>query len=101
VQRLNAYQSLSVTLTSVVAKADEEENAKLSGSVTKKDEAKKGTPDNKPAVTHTPPVTPQPPIKAHPTGTSTETVKVIVKPPPVVEVDERESVLKHAANKTY
>jgi uncharacterized protein YegL len=110
-------QSLTVTLSSAVAKADESLQSKglLSGKVSSENVAKKavdshiGTPSA--GAEHKPPppvpvrpltVVPKAPIKAHPSGTSAEgkiqTVKVEVKP---VEVDEKESVLKHAANKTY
>jgi hypothetical protein len=108
-------QSLTVTLASAVAKADEslQSTALLSGKVSSENAARKAidshvaTPSavtaQKPAPPVKPvPVVPKPPIKAHPSGTSAdgkvETVKVEVKP---VEVDEKESVLKHAANKTY
>jgi uncharacterized protein YegL len=108
-------QSLTITLASAVAKADDslQSTALLSGKVSSENAAKKAfdshvaTPSavtaQKPAPPVKPvPVVPKPPIKAHPSGTSAdgkvETVKVEVKP---VEVDEKESVLKHAANKTY
>jgi uncharacterized protein YegL len=108
-------QSLTITLSTAVAKADESLQAKglLSGKVSSENAAKKaidshiGSPSTVPAQKPPPPVKPapvvaKPPIKAHPSGTSADgkvqTVKVEVKP---VEVDEKESVLKHAANKTY
>jgi uncharacterized protein YegL len=110
-----ASQSLTVTLSSAVAKADESLQSKglLSGKVSSENEAKKtidshiGSPSavaahKPPPAVKAAPVVAKPPIKAHPSGTSAdgkiETVKVEVKP---VEVDEKESVLKHAANKTY
>jgi len=102
-------QSLAITLASAVPKSDDRSNASLTGSAKSENEAKKAldshvvtpaTQETKP-VAHTPtPVTPKPPVKAHPTGTTASGEKVIVKPP-VVEVDERESVLKHGANRTY
>jgi uncharacterized protein YegL len=107
-------QSLTVTLASAVARADEslKQNAALAGKVSE-NVAKKAVDSHvmtPPSViehkltppVHATPVVAQPPIKAHPTGTSPDgklqSVKVEVKP---VEVDEKESVLKHAANKTY
>lgn len=108
-------QSLTITLSSAVSKADESLQSKglLSGKLSSENVAKKavdshiGSPSTVAASKPPPPVKPapvvaKPPIKAHPSGTSAdgkvERVKVEVKP---VEVDERESVLKHAANKTY
>jgi uncharacterized protein YegL len=101
-------QSLTITLSSAVSKADESLQSKglLSGKLSSENVAKKAV-DSHIGSPSTPPVKPapvvaKPPIKAHPSGTSAdgkvERVKVEVKP---VEVDERESVLKHAANKTY
>jgi uncharacterized protein YegL len=108
-------QSLTITLSSAVSKADESLQSKglLSGKLSSENVAKKavdshiGSPSTVAAPKPPPPVKPapvvaKPPIKAHPSGTSAdgkvERVKVEVKP---VEVDEKESVLKHAANKTY
>jgi uncharacterized protein YegL len=104
-------QSLAITLSSAVAKLDDRPaNASLSGSASSENEAKKAldshvitpqtqTQQPKPVAHKPTPITPQPPVEAHPTGTTVgEQAKVIVKP---AEIDERESVLKHGANRTY
>lgn len=101
-------QSLVVTLSSAIPKLDTPATIKLSGATSAENEARKArdvhvstSPPRavaKPVAHAAPPIRPAPPIKAHPSGTPRAGEVVPVKP---VEVDERESVLKHAANKTY
>ena len=108
-------QPLTVTLSSAVAKVDASlKSPTLTGAATTVNVAKTALDNHVFTLANTPPpkithepikpkvVVPIPQVKAHPTGTAANgekvNVKVEVKP---VEIDEKESVLKHSANKTY